>query len=77
MSDPGQRLTLARAQLLRGWQAGACPPVEAVLSEHPDLGDDPAAVTDLVHVEAVLRQIKGESVEVTDLGSDHRLRACR
>jgi tRNA A-37 threonylcarbamoyl transferase component Bud32 len=66
--DASQRLALARAQLLRGWHAGTCPSVEQVLCEHPGLSDDAGAVADLVHVEAVLRQARGESLALDTLG---------
>ena len=50
------RLNEARAALLRGWQHGECPSVEQILSGYADLAADASAVSDLAHVEAVLRQ---------------------
>jgi hypothetical protein len=65
--DSLQRLALARTRLLRGWHDGTCPAVEAILLAHPELQSDADAVVDLVHVEAVLRQVKGEPLALTDL----------
>ena len=70
MSDPSlpdaDRLALARADLLRGWQDGAGPSLEALLERHPSLADDGAAITDLAHTEAILRHLRGQPVDTED-----------
>src|SRR5579859_1196423 len=65
--DARDRLALARAQLLRGWHAGACPEVEQVLIDYPDLTGDSTAVADLAHVESVLRLARGQALDVEAL----------
>src|SRR5262249_38331939 len=61
------RLTQARATLLHGWQQGACPSVEDVLRHYPDLSEEAEAVCELVHIEAVLRQTRGEPLDLAAL----------
>jgi serine/threonine-protein kinase len=64
--DASERLALARARLLRAWHAGTAPRVEQVLGEYPGLGDVTGAVADLVHVELVLRQARGEAPDAEE-----------
>jgi hypothetical protein len=66
LSSGANRLALARAELLRGWQRGDCPSVETLLGSEPALASDSAAVVDLVHLEAILRQLRGQAVDVAE-----------
>jgi hypothetical protein len=64
--DPNQ-LALARAALIRGWHQGTRPTVEEILARFPSLAGAADAVADLLHVEAVLRQLCGQAVTLTEL----------
>jgi tRNA A-37 threonylcarbamoyl transferase component Bud32 len=65
--DTKDRLSLARAQLFRGWLVGRCPSVEHVLTDFAELTSDVTAIADLVHTEAVLRAAKGQALDLDAL----------
>src|SRR5437867_1766812 len=61
-----QRLTLIRRDLVRHWRAGQPRCVEDYLAHLPELRDDREALLDLLELEWLLREERGERPDADD-----------